>query len=814
MADSISNIPRDGVLGWIADALKTARDTGDKFDLKRMLPSIVRNQLDPTPWGAGELLMGKTPEEVDNWSYGNAPMIMPPSGTGGYVPHFKTGRAQSVADTALTAPVLSPLVRAGVALAKPAAKAGASALRTVAESALQPVPRSLAQQGAVRLKGGNFNKERLDGYLSNIGVDPKDGLNDPVRQRYTPVDEWGNKQLRNYIAKDLGSTTDPLLAVEKEYSDLHLPEGSLGDVNHFYNNRRLNLGVPIPENVPLPAHWHRQPPPNAHNAYPGNLILDRQYKALADHEALTTEPLTPWGQKAGANLYPASPKEYADELSSMGDDWNDEPSLVPEWLKKAPPETKIWGLENPHEDPHGFGHVLDYLDASTTPHKEIKTWLDQSNKYHGVKDGFDADGLPVEQSDAQIIADILKEVRETGTSMAPLRSDHMRRWKELMDAGLDMTPEQLARTSVADAVRKTAQWNKWMAEKGASEGLAKGIAGVHKEYDDGHKWVKLGLKGDPPQVKLGENGLPEGWALTLGKDGEINSSTGHPWKDGIDHFNGEIRTHPWTLKAQNEYGPSSTSYRTEAEARAAAEDLAKRGAERAHRADLDAGLNAEGDAMGHCVGVYCDEVAENGTQIFSLRDGKNQPHVTVEVSPGRPDNEAAQAWRAADPEAYTDEWNEFRRVNPRNDRNGYVNNRAAGDAFNDWLVGKGIIQRLPDEIVQIKGKGNEAPVAKYLPMVQDFVKSQQWGRVGDLGNTGLFDLTKGNPITREIGGKSYGGDSEKWDTFMKANPDVKYASKQDVLDFLAKQKPEGYAQGGSVLPRYAPKRILLARLPD
>lgn len=41
-------------------------------------------------------------------------------------------------------------------------------------------------------------------------------------------------------------------------------------------------------------------------------------------------------------------------------------------------------------------------------------------------------------------------------------------------------------------------------------------------------------------------------------------------------------------------------------------------------------LEAEGDAMGHCVGGYDQEVANGSTAIYSLRDPKNQPHVTVE----------------------------------------------------------------------------------------------------------------------------------------------------------------------------------------
>jgi hypothetical protein len=35
--------------------------------------------------------------------------------------------------------------------------------------------------------------------------------------------------------------------------------------------------------------------------------------------------------------------------------------------------------------------------------------------------------------------------------------------------------------------------------------------------------------------------------------------------------------------------------------------------------------------MGHCVGGYCDVVRSGGTSIYSLRDPKGHPHVTIEV---------------------------------------------------------------------------------------------------------------------------------------------------------------------------------------
>lgn len=121
-------------------------------------------------------------------------------------------------------------------------------------------------------------------------------------------------------------------------------------------------------------------------------------------------------------------------------------------------------------------------------------------------------------------------------------------------------------------------------------------------------------------------------------------------------------------------------------------------------------LKYEGDTMGHCVGGYCDDVASGASRIFSLRDAKGQPHVTVEVKPA--------------------DWY-------RNEQ-GELMSRSGGPL--------GAVKEKPhmmsNSIVQIKGKGNKKPNDEYLPFVQDFVKSGKWSDVGDLGNAGLLEYTK------------------------------------------------------------------------
>lgn len=96
---------------------------------------------------------------------------------------------------------------------------------------------------------------------------------------------------------------------------------------------------------------------------------------------------------------------------------------------------------------------------------------------------------------------------------------------------------------------------------------------------------------------------------------------------------------------------------------------------------LSEALEYEGDTMGHCVGGYCGQVM-SGTKIYSLRDAKGEPHVTVEVTPD-------------------------------------------------------------GNIEQIKGKGNAAPKDSYVPFVQDFVASGKFGKVSDIKNAQMHEIPHG-----------------------------------------------------------------------
>ena len=177
--------------------------------------------------------------------------------------------------------------------------------------------------------------------------------------------------------------------------------------------------------------------------------------------------------------------------------------------------------------------------------------------------------------------------------------------------------------------------------------------------------------------------------------------------------------------------------------------------------------------MGHCVGGYCPDVVEGRSKIYSLRDDKGRPHVTIEVQPGK----------------HLD-YNGWFKKQPENVQNRIAERRLADPDHNiyegpEYLAAR---EAIPPDIVQIKGKGNRAPVEEYLPAVQDFVKSGKWSNVGDLQNTGLT-LTSDRL-----------GDLKKYQDMGIDVPE--YTNQDDInkiIELAYPAKPvKGFAEGGAV----------------
>jgi hypothetical protein len=132
--------PRNKYVGALSDVLRSARDTGDKVDI-------------PILGGLGSLFLGKSPEEIDEWSYGNAPMQMTPQGV--RLPQMKRGRGAQVADTVFAAVDLPALRAATSAAGRPLAKAlGNSALYRAAREIQEARAPGYASGGKVDGRSG------------------------------------------------------------------------------------------------------------------------------------------------------------------------------------------------------------------------------------------------------------------------------------------------------------------------------------------------------------------------------------------------------------------------------------------------------------------------------------------------------------------------------------------------------------------------------------------------------------------------------------------------------------------------------------
>lgn len=296
----------------------------------------------------------------------------------------------------------------------------------------------------------------------------------------------------------------------------------------------------------------------------------------------------------------------------------------------------------------------------------------------------------------------------------------------------------LDKVTVPQAVERVAKINEWRAAQKilADSARANNAATqVFKEYPDkGYKWVEL----KAPD-------LPDGWV------------------DEVDALGVPV--------ARGPEGYSTTKGSVKDPRYAALADA----------------LKYEGETMGHCVGGYCPDVLEGRARIYSLRDAKGQPHVTVETrkSPStqdpmfQPTEEISDAARAdildefPDLDEYSEEFEDM-----LYERAVELSNRAAANLPKD----------APDAIIQIKGKANRAPNPEYLPFVQDFVRSGKWSDVGDLGNTGLKVRNK------------YFDKAALERPEVKALPDYFTDEELEAAQraYAASLNKPGFAQGGSV----------------
>jgi len=336
-------------------------------------------------------------------------------------------------------------------------------------------------------------------------------------------------------------------------------------------------------------------------------------------------------------------------------------------------------------------------------------------------------------------------------------------------------PEQLNKMSMEQAVRRTAEYDLERAQA-MREAQIKNMSGfpTYKEYPEGYRWVEL----------TNPNAVPEGYVLP---EGMKLDTIDHP-RYGLLHT---VSDPKGITQIEATDSPESALLRF----------YNRRGGE--GYKSLEDALKYEGDTMGHCVGGYCPDVASGNTKIYSLRDSRGEPHVTVEVE-GKP-SWFTKAENIPDPSG---KYKNFYELidNERNElakqKGGFGN---TGESFEDTanrLAQQYSLENVPS-IIQIKGKQNLRPIEKYDPYTQDFVQSGNWDRVFDLQNTGLIDVkksmipwpsgTQAEQIDNLVGGLEGGTKTPKYksgEEFLnKAQQELnkRYITQKEYDDWLLKQ---------------------------
>jgi hypothetical protein len=221
----------------------------------------------------------------------------------------------------------------------------------------------------------------------------------------------------------------------------------------------------------------------------------------------------------------------------------------------------------------------------------------------------------------------------------------------------------------------------------------------------------------------------------------------------------------------------------------------------------------EGDLMRHCVGGsgHCDPLLDGEVEIYTLRDARGEPHVTIEVS------------TKVDPQAKGNTPKDFYLSMPMGvmaklppmpsptnasfaDITYWERKVRQTPQYQEWLRSR------PKDIGEIKGKGNKKPNEEYIPFIQDFIKSGNWGNIRDLQNSDLIKagnkyLTEPEFIEATKKHGRMGVNNVNWETARKRHIDAGVPEEEALANWVEAFKEgrgtlnlprEGFSKGGAV----------------
>ena len=353
---TIGPTPQNATLAAIARALRFREEAQTR------LPR-------PTALSMAADLMLPTSATVEKWSYGEPLFRMPSPGTGGYIPVPTTDK-EYLAESLGMAPVVAPLSR-GVNRA--AQKAGDVAVRAITrnpQATAQGVLREAGQMAplasVIKPKGGNWlrgaddvvrdlKSERapiLSGEIINDAAgrdlfseyrqayqqDPTVGLHDWMRKNHPDVyaqiqnpedrviNKWLDQKLTKYIKNEMGTPEDPVRALAER------------GVLHFQ-----------PEDVFLPS----------------GTAFNRTRAGFPRHGTSENQLAIDWEVLSDSAI---APNKAGDVLSAWSDKAIDETAP---WLRKVPPETPVYDIDETKARKLGLDHLVDELKNAMAPNSTL-----------------------------------------------------------------------------------------------------------------------------------------------------------------------------------------------------------------------------------------------------------------------------------------------------------------------------------------------------------------------------------------------------------------------------------------------------------
>lgn len=332
MAGEIKASPRNQALGKVADKLARLRDLANKYEILPQVPLLGGT-------GIGDLLMGQAPEEVSNWSYGNAPMQVPEMTR---IPQMKTGRAAPVADALF----LGADVGALGGLAAQLGRRGLSEF--VGSAGRMAAPGPVPQLGVIKPKGGNWEDLQVQRAVGNL---KRPGLNDKglenLRQRAGQgtldrymqenatnyaLNSWIDKTLQKYVRNEMATPEDPVRLLA-ERGITHRPGGTDLNFDEFETLDWISDETEMARQLAgFPKEGMAKSP------------IAKAWENASDDVI--------WSRTAGelaGDLYPKAGLGEKTYLEAMP------------WLSKVDPNTPVYSAGNLGDEYLGFNHLLDEL---------------------------------------------------------------------------------------------------------------------------------------------------------------------------------------------------------------------------------------------------------------------------------------------------------------------------------------------------------------------------------------------------------------------------------------------------------------------